>query len=74
MNQAVKEAIDVCKSQEALAKAMGCSQSRVSRLLLQQQDLDGDDAVAIERATDGQIPRWRLRPDLWPQPLPERAA
>lgn len=73
MNQTVKEAIDICNSQEALAKAMGCSQSRVSRLLLEQQKVEAEDAIAIEAATGGQIPRWRLRPDLWSQPLEQAA-
>ena len=73
-NQLIDKAIDLVGSQEKLAKSMGCSQSRVSRLLLEQQQIEAEDAVAIERATDGQIPRWRMRPDLWTQPLPERAA
>lgn len=72
-NEAIKKAIELVSSQEALAKAMGCSQSRVSRLLLEQQKVEAEDAIAIEAATGGQIPRWRLRPDLWTQPL-ERAA
>ena len=72
-NEAIKEAIDLIGSQEALARAMGSSQSRISRLLLEQQKVEAEDAIAIERATNGQIPRWRLRPDLWSQPLEQAA-
>lgn len=72
-NSLIEAAIDLVGSQEKLAKAINSSQSRVSRLLLGQQRLEAEDAIAIERATDGQIPRWRLRPDLWSQPLGEAA-
>lgn len=26
-------------------------------------------AAAIDKATGGQVPRWRLRPDIWPEPV-----
>ena len=27
-------------------------------------------AAAIDRATMGKVPRWKLRPDLWSKPAP----
>lgn len=72
-NPLIEEAIEVFKSQDALAKAIGTSQARVSRLLLNTSKVEAEDAIAIERATGGQIPRWRLRPDLWSQPVEQAA-
>lgn len=75
-NPLILQAIESVGSQASLADRMTAhgsrtSQSRVSRLLLGDVALTAEDAVALERATG--IPRWRFRPDLWPQPVPEPA-
>lgn len=31
-------------------------------------------ASAIHEATEGAVPRWQLRPDLWPKPAPRSEA
>ena len=69
-NPHIAKAVRCCGSQERLAAAIGTSQSRVSRLLLRQTKVTAEDAVAIEKATDGAVSRWCLRPDLWPAPAP----
>lgn len=56
-------------SETKLARAADCSQNAIwaaKRAGRTSAEL----AVAIERATGGAVPRWRLRPDLWSQPLP----
>jgi DNA-binding transcriptional regulator YdaS (Cro superfamily) len=45
---------------------MGCSQAKISWLLLTAKDLSAEDALAIDRATDGEISASELRPDIWP--------
>lgn len=70
----VAEAVKLVGSQTELAKRMERSQQQVSFLCTVAKKISAEDSIAIERATGGQIPRWRLRPDLWSQPLPEVAA
>ncbi len=59
-------AISHVGSQPKLAAAMGCSQSKVSWLLLQSDHISGDDALKVDRATGGAVSASDLRPDLWP--------
>ena len=66
----VSEAVRLVGSQERLAGLIGRTQQQVSALCTRAPKISAEDAVAIERATGGQIPRWRLRPDLWSQPVP----
>jgi DNA-binding transcriptional regulator YdaS (Cro superfamily) len=71
----IDKAIGVVGSQEKLAEAMtreGCpsSQSSVSRMLLRETDVSAEAAKAIDKATNGTVPRWKLRPDLWDKPAP----
>lgn len=68
-------------SQPKLAKAMGCSQSKISWLLTTSDKISAEDALSIHRATDGAVSASSLRPDLWPteqhvplSPEPERVA
>lgn len=70
----IEKAIGLLKSQGRLAQAIGSSQSAVSRMLLKDIPVAAEVAVAIERATNGVIPRWQLRPDLWDAPASEQAA
>lgn len=58
-------------SQKRLADAIGCSQAKISWLLLSADKIDAEDAVAIDKATDGTVSKAELRPDLFEE---ERAA
>jgi DNA-binding transcriptional regulator YdaS (Cro superfamily) len=62
----LKRAIGQMGSQPKLAKAMGCSQSKISWLLLTAEQISAEDALLIDRATDGEVSASELRPDLWP--------
>ena len=65
----LKRAIEITGSQRKLAEAIGCSQQHVSFLMHHAKTLSGEIAVKIERATDGQITRHELRPDLFEPPV-----
>jgi DNA-binding transcriptional regulator YdaS (Cro superfamily) len=58
-------AIRILGSQPKLAAAMGCSQSKVSWLLVTAKDISAEDSLAIDHATGGEVAKWQLRPDLW---------
>jgi len=62
----LKRAVSQKGSQNRLAVAMGCSQAKVSWLLLSADKIKAEDAVAVERATGGQISKHDLRPDIFP--------
>ena len=72
----IQRAIEHAGSQAKLAEKTGgrISQSAISRMLLGQSSISAEDAVVIEEATGGEVPRWSLRPDLWSRPLPSRPA
>lgn len=59
-------AVDHFGSQGRLAAAIGCSQAKISWLLLTADEISAEDALAIHRATHGVVPASRIRPDLWP--------
>lgn len=69
----LKRAVSLKGSQNRLAEAMGCSQSKVSWLLKSADSISGDDAVAVEQATGGDVSRHDLRPDLFGAPQTEAA-
>lgn len=69
----LRRAIQIVGSQGKLAKAMGCSQAKVSWLLLTASTLSAEDALAVERATEGRVAKSDLRPDLWPAPKAGKA-
>jgi DNA-binding transcriptional regulator YdaS (Cro superfamily) len=62
----LRTAIKTVGSQPKLADAMGCSQSKVSWLLVSAKNISAEDALSIHRATKGKVPASALRPDLWP--------
>lgn len=64
----IRQAIDQLGSQAALAKAAGVTQPAINKALRTGR-VAALTAIAIERATGGAVPRWRLRPDLWSQPV-----
>jgi DNA-binding transcriptional regulator YdaS (Cro superfamily) len=61
----IEEAVQLKGSQLKLAEAAGCSQQHISYLLHEAISISAEMAAAIDRATGGQIPRARLRPDLF---------
>lgn len=61
----LKRAIRELGSQPNLAKAMGCSQSKISWLLITAKEISAEDALAVHRATSGKVLASDLRPDLW---------
>jgi DNA-binding transcriptional regulator YdaS (Cro superfamily) len=64
----LEAAIALHGSEAKLGAACGVSQGTIWKAK-QAGRVTAELAVAIERATDGAIPRHRLRPDLWPEPL-----
>lgn len=61
----IHRAIGLHGSQAKLAKEMGCSQQYISWLLKDADQISGEMALAVERATNGAVTRVDLRPDLF---------
>lgn len=62
---------------QALAEKMGITSSYLCRLASGDRRLTGEWAMKIHKATDGQMPSWVMRPDLFDPPeerLPSQAA
>lgn len=68
----LQRAVKIVGGQSALGRAVGVSQQAVWNWLRMPQ-VPAEYAPKIEAATDGQVTRSDLRPDLWPPPQ-ERAA
>jgi DNA-binding transcriptional regulator YdaS (Cro superfamily) len=64
----VAEAVKIAGSQTILAERTRRSQQQISALCTRATSISAEDALAIHRATGGQIAASRLRPDLWPTP------
>lgn len=64
----IAQAIKHFGSQDRMAKAVGSSQSAISRMLLGEMPVPAQIAVALDRASAGRFPRWATRPDLWDAP------
>lgn len=64
--EAIKDAVAIVGSQAKLAAAIGRSQQHISFLISGRYAPSAEDALKIERATQGKIGRSRLRPDFWP--------
>lgn len=67
-NEMIEDAIAALKSQRRLGRAAGISQQQISKMLHGRSGVTAESAIAIEKATNGEVPRWRLRPDLWAAP------
>ena len=63
----VRQAVAIVGSQSRLAAMIGTSQQLVSQLCSTARSISGEHAAAIHRATEGRVPCWALRPDLWPE-------
>lgn len=71
----IRRAITICGSQKALADKIGLSQPGISWLLGEAKQVSAEIAVKIEKATEGQVSRSDLRPDLFaPTPVHMDAA
>jgi plasmid maintenance system antidote protein VapI len=68
----IEEAIEMAGSQADLAALCGCAQQHISKLLNKEVSITAEMAVKIEKATEGRIPRWQARPDLWTPADPEQ--
>lgn len=70
----IQAAITLLGSEAKLGAACGVTQGAIWKAKTAGR-VSGELAVAIEKATKGAVPRWRLRPDLWDTPaLPASAA
>lgn len=63
----VKRAVDLKGSQAKLADAAGCSQQQIAYLLNYASGISAEMAIAIDKATEGEVSRVELRPDLFGQ-------
>lgn len=63
----IEAAIKSKGSEAKLAAAAGCSQNAIWAAKRAGR-VSAELATKIEAATDGEFPRWKLRPDLWPAP------
>lgn len=61
----LQKAIDKAGSQQALAAAIGVSQQQVSYLMTKARRIPAEIAIAVERATGGEVSRNELRPDIF---------
>ena len=61
----LRDAVEKAGSQAKFAEAVGLSQQGVSYLLRNSDRIAAETAIAIERATNGEIRREQLRPDLF---------
>ena len=70
----VESAVQKLGSQSKLAEAMGCSQQQISYLLNEATGITAEMALAIDRATKGEVSREVLRPDIFAAPSEGKAA
>lgn len=64
LHSLIRSAIKHKGSQAKLAADAGCSQQQIAYLLTAKK-ITGDMALAIDKATDGQVSKHDLRPDLF---------
>ena len=64
-NPLIEEAIRIKGRQSDLARAIGCAQQTISKLLNGEIRVSAEQAVAIHKATRGAVPKYSLRPDLF---------
>lgn len=67
MNQplVIQEACKVVGSQAALAELLDVSENAVSKWVSGRMRITAERAVQIEQATDGQVTRYEIRPDVF---------
>lgn len=64
MNQALRNAMKIVGSGAKLAKLCGVSQPQVFKWL--NKRIPAERVILIEKATNGIVKRWELRPDIYP--------
>lgn len=69
--EAFQAVVSIVGSQAAIAKTLNKRASTVT--YWSRNGIPAEDAVALERATGGRVPRWVARPDLWEEPNTEAA-
>lgn len=62
----LKKVISIVGSQALLAKAIGVKQPAISHWLHRDKNIPAEYAIKIERATNGAVTRYELRPDIYP--------
>ena len=60
----IEQAIAMYGTEAKLAAAVGCSQPAIN-IAKRRGGVGAEMAIAIHRATDGRVAKWKLRPDLW---------
>ena len=66
MNKQIEKAAKICGSQVALAKAVGKTQRHVWNWIHRDKKIPAEYVIPIEKATNGQVSRHELRPDIYP--------
>lgn len=67
-HQALLRAIEVAGSQSKLAAICGCTTPNIWQHVRKKRPLPAEFVLKVEAATA--IPRWELRPDIYPMDLP----
>lgn len=63
---ALERAAGLLGGQSALARAIGKRQSHIWTWINRDKRVPAEAVIPIERATEGQVTRHQLRPDLYP--------
>lgn len=61
----IKRAVELKGSQAKLAADANCSQQQIGYLLHEAKNISAEMAIAIDRATEGAVPKTALRPDIF---------
>lgn len=65
ISKQIEKAISLTGSQQKLAEKVGCSQQFISLLAREAVKVSAEMALAIHKATDGQVSKHKLRPDIF---------
>jgi DNA-binding transcriptional regulator YdaS (Cro superfamily) len=71
---ALARAIEIAGGQTALARAIECKQAHVWNWLNRDKCVPAEKCRAIEAATNGQVTRYELRPDVFGEAPSQEAA
>jgi len=70
----IEKAIGIAGSQTRLGELCGVSQNAIWQARERKPVFRANLAASIDKATSGEVPRWKLRPDLWEAPKRARAS
>lgn len=68
MIEALQKAVELAGGQSSLAKAIGVKQQHVWNWLNRDGKPAAEHVLGIEKATEGRVTRYDLRPDVFGQP------